>query len=325
MKKALFFLLLGLILVLSTNTAQAWGFFGHRLLNRLAVYTLPPGMVGFYKANIDYLTANATRPDSRRTVVPGEAPKHFLDVDRYGDSAEYKMPRKYADAVARYTEDSLLQHGIVPWNVVAMKNQLTAAFKDRDTDRILRLSADMGHYIADACVPLHTTRNYNGQFTGQRGIHSLWESRLPELLSSDYDLFSGKAKYIENPTDAIWGAVIRSHAAVDSVLRFEKELTAQYAQDQKFGYEQRGTQTIRTYSREFSRAYHARLNGQVERQMRYAAALIGNFWFTCWVDGGSPDLSKMPRTPSESEKQRLDREAKETAATPVTTAPGHDE
>jgi len=311
--------------LLATLPAQGWGFFGHRLLNRLAVYTLPPAMVGFYKANIEYLTVNATRPDSRRNLVPGEAPKHFLDVDRYGDSAEFKLPRKYADAIARYGEDSLLRHGIVPWNVVTMKNQLTAAFKAKDTDRILRLSADMGHYIADACVPLHTTKNYNGQLTGQKGIHGLWESRLPELLSADYDLFSGRATYLSDPTKAIWAAVIRSHAAVDSVLLFEKQLTAQMAEDQKFGYEQRGSQTVRTYSREFSKDYHARLNGQVERQLRYAVGLIGDFWYTCWVDGGSPDLNQLPKTPSESEKQRLEREIKETAAAPKVAAPGHDE
>ena len=252
MKKPVLFLLLCLPLLFFCHPGRAWGFFGHRLLNRLAVFTLPPGMIGFYKANIEYLTANATRPDSRRMVVPGEAPKHFLDVDRYGDSAAYKLPRTYADAVARYGEDSLLRHGIVPWNVMRMKNQLTAAFKAKDTDHILSLSADLGHYLADACVPLHTTRNYNGQLTGQRGIHGLWESRLPELLSADYDLFSGTAQYIERPTDAIWAAVIRSHAAVDSVLLFEKQLTAQVSDDQKFGYEQRGSQTVRTYSREFS-------------------------------------------------------------------------
>ena len=325
MKKPVLFLLLCLPLLFFCHPGRAWGFFGHRLLNRLAVFTLPPGMIGFYKANIEYLTANATRPDSRRMVVPGEAPKHFLDVDRYGDSAAYKLPRTYADAVARYGEDSLLRHGIVPWNVVRMKNQLTAAFKAKDTDHILSLSADLGHYLADACVPLHTTRNYNGQLTGQRGIHGLWESRLPELLSADYDLFSGKAQYIERPTDAIWAAVIRSHAAVDSVLLFEKQLTAQVSDDQKFGYEQRGSQTVRTYSREFSKAYHARLNGQVERQLRYAAALIGNFWYTCWVDGGSPDLRQLPYTPSAAEQQRLDREARETASAPMVSTPGHDE
>ena len=324
MKKPWQLLLLCLSLLLATRQAHAWGFFGHRLLNRLAVYTLPPAMIGFYKANIEYLTTNATRPDSRRMVVPGEAPRHFLDVDRYGDSAAYKLPRAYADAVARYGEDSLLRHGIVPWHVVSMKNQLTAAFQARDANRILHLSADLGHYVADACVPLHTTRNYNGQLTGQRGIHALWESGLPELLSADYDLFSGPAEYLERPSDAIWAAVIRSHAAVDSVLRFEKALTAQYPEDRKFGYEQRGSQTVRTCSREFSRAYHTRLNGQVERQLRYAAALIGDFWFTCWVDAGSPDLSQLPRLPSKAEKQRLEHEAKETAA-PVVSGPGHDE
>ena len=318
-------LVLALSLVSAAPRAPTWGFFGHRLLNRLAVYTLPPRMIGFYKANIDYLTVNATRPDSRRTVVPGEAPKHFLDVDRYGDSAEYKLPRKYADAVARYGEDSLLRHGIVPWNVAAMKNQLTAAFRDRDADRILRLSADMGHYVADACVPLHTTKNYNGQLSGQRGIHGLWESRLPELLAADYDLLSGPAPYLDDPTKAIWAAVIRSHAAVDSVLLFEKQATAGFSEDQKYGYEQRGNTTVRAYSRDFARDYHRRLNGQVERQLRYAARLIGAFWYTCWKDGGEPDLSKLPRTASAAEQARLEREAQQAATAPVVSAPGHDE
>ena len=291
-------LLAGGLLLGPLPPARAWGFFGHRLLNRLAVYTLPPEMVGFYKANIEYITANATRPDARRTVVPGEAPRHFLDVDAYGDSALTThgrgLPRRYADAVARYGEDSLLRHGIVPYQVLLMKGQLTAAFRARDAEQILRLSADMGHYVADACVPLHTTRNYNGQLTGQRGIHGLWEARLPELLSADYDFFTGPAPYLERPSDVIWAAVARSHAAVDSVLRFERELSRRFADDQKYGYEPRGNVTVRTYSRQFSREYHTRLQGQVERQLRLAARLIGAFWYSAWVDAGQPELSQLP-------------------------------
>ena len=325
MKKYGYLLLICLPLLFVAHRAYAWGFFGHRLLNRLAVYTLPPGMFGFYKANIEYLTVNATRPDSRRTVVPGEAPKHFLDVDRYGDSAEYKLPRKYADAVARYGEDSLLRHGIVPWNVVSMKNQLTAAFKAKDTDRILSLSADMGHYIADACVPLHTTHNYNGQLTGQRGIHGLWESRLPEILAANYDFFTGPAPYLERPSETIWATVGRSNAALDSVLHFEKELTEKFAEDKKYGFEERGNQTVRVYSKEFSREYHQRLMGQVERQMRLAQRLIGAFWYTCWVDAGQPDLDALPKQPSQKEQLRLAREAKEQQQAPTATIHGHEE
>ncbi|UYZ62463.1 zinc dependent phospholipase C family protein [Hymenobacter weizhouensis] len=314
------------VLILTASiSAHAWGFFGHRLINRLAVYTLPPGLVGFYKAHIDYLTDNATRPDSRRTVVPGEAPRHFLDVDVYGNSALHKLPRSYTDAVALLGEDSLLRHGIVPWQVARMKGQLTAAFQAHDADQVLRLSADLGHYIADACVPLHTTHNYNGQLTGQRGIHGLWESRLPELLSNGYDFFTGPAPYLDRPADAIWQAVGRSHAAVDSVLGLEWEVSQQFAEDRKYGFEQRGTQTVRTYSRDFARAYHQRLSGQVERQMRLSVRLVGAFWYTAWVDAGQPDLSTFPRSASEAEQQRLAREAAELKQAPAATVPGHEE
>jgi len=323
-------LLLLPLLLSSARPARAWGFYGHRLLNRLAVYTLPPEMLPFFKANIDYLTTNATRPDSRRTVVPTEAPRHFLDVDAYGDSALTRhgrgLPRAYADAVALVGgEDSLLRHGIVPWQVARMKGQLTAAFKERNTDQILHLAADLGHYVADACVPLHTTRNYNGQLTNQRGIHALWESRLPELNGLNYDLLTGQAPYLDNPTEAAWLAVERAHAALDSVFTIERQLTAELTEDRKYGYEQRGRQTIRTYSREFSQAYHQRLNGQVERQLRYAARLIGAFWYTCWVDAGQPDLTEMEQQPSEAEQAAIEQERKAAAAAPAATIPGHEE
>jgi hypothetical protein len=324
--RALALILVGL--TLPASPAHAWGFFGHRLLNRLAVYTLPPEMLPFFKANIDYLTINATRPDSRRTVVPTEAPRHFMDVDVYGDSAltRHGLPRAYADAVALAGgEDSLLRHGIVPWQVAKMKGQLTAAFQAGDTDRILYLAADLGHYVADACVPLHTTRNYNGQLTGQRGIHALWESRLPELQAADYDLLTGQAPYLEQPTEAAWAAVARAHAAVDSVFQMEKAVSAELAEDRKFSYEQRGNVTIRTYSREFSLAYHRRLNGQVERQLRYAARLIGAFWYSAWVDAGQPDLTELDQQPSVAAQLEAEQESKAASAAPARALPGHDE
>lgn len=318
------------LVISSAHSARAWGFYGHRLLNRLAVYTLPPEMLPFFKANIDYITNNATRPDSRRMVVPTEAPRHFLDVDAYGDSAlthhGHGLPRAYADAVAMAGgEEALMRHGIVPWQIIRMKAQLTAAFRAQDTDNILRLATDMGHYVADACVPLHTTSNYNGQATNQRGIHGLWESRLPELNGDSYDLLTGQAVYLDHPTDAAWAAVERAHAAVDSVFTIERELTNQFTEDLKYGYEQRGRQNARVYSRDFSQAYHQRLNGQVERQLRYAAKLIGAFWYTCWVDAGQPDLSKLRQQPSAAEHLALDQERKEAATAPIVNVPGHDE
>ncbi len=250
-------------------------------------------MIGFYKRNIEYLTEKAINPDQRRYVVPEEAARHYIDLDVYGDSALYKMPRFWFDAVEMYTEDTLQAYGIVPWHVHRVKGWLTNAFTNQDPVQILRLSADLGHYIGDAHVPLHTTENYNGQLTDQYGIHGFWESRLPELFSEDYYLFVGKAEYIKNPQLRIWDAVVQSHLALDSVLLYEKEVTAEIGESKKFVIEQRGNSNVRTYSQEFSKAYHDLLNGMVERRMKSAVKLIADFWYTAWVDGGQPDLNSL--------------------------------
>ncbi|ELR69452.1 hypothetical protein C900_04984 [Fulvivirga imtechensis AK7] len=292
-----------------------WGFFGHQKINRMAVFTLPVEMIGFYKHNIQYLTENAVNPDRRRYAVEGEAPCHYIDLDVYGDSAAYKLPRYWNDAVEQYSEDTLLAYGIVPWHVNRVKYQLTDAMRVGDVRNILRLSADLGHYIADANVPLHTTENYDGQLTGQRGIHGLWESRLPELFSEDYDFFIGRASYIENPQLAIWDAVVHAHEALDSVLAFEVAITEKLGIDKKYSFETRGNVTVKVYSREFSQKYHEALGGMVERQMLRSVKMVGDFWYTCWIDAGQPDLDKLidfEFTEEELQQRRLElREWKE--------------
>jgi hypothetical protein len=174
-----------------------------------------------------------------------------------------------------------------------MMFRLTKAFEEGNFDRILRLSAELGHYVADAHVPLHTTENYNGQMTDQKGIHGFWESRLPELFSDNYDFMVGRAQYIDKPLDYAWKTVIASHAAKDSVLLFEAELNAEWPSDRKYSMENRGQVLMKVYSQEYAEEYHNRMNGMVERRMRAAIHGIGSLWYTCWVNAGQPDLSKL--------------------------------
>lgn len=277
-----------------------WGFFGHKRINRIAVFTLPPALFGFYKEHIEFLTEHAVDPDKRRYAMDGEAQCHYIDLDRYYSSGEdpfTTIPRKWIDAVAKYTEDTLQKHGIIPWHINVMKMRLQKAFEAQNVDLILKYSADIGHYIGDAHVPLHTTENYNGQLTGQKGIHGLWESRLVEINADDYNYFVGKATYIQRVLDCAWDAVKASHLALDSVLRIEKELTEEFTPNKKYSYEQRGNTVVSTYSYEFSQAYHHRLNGMVERRMRAAIITVGSIWYTAWVDAGQPDLSRLQNTP----------------------------
>lgn len=279
-----------LLILAQPINSYSWGFFAHQRINRLAVFTLPPEMIGFYKYHVQYLTENAVAPDRRRYAVDGEAPRHFIDLDVYGDSAIYIMPRNWEAAVEKFSEDTLMAYGIVPWHINFMKFRLTEAFKRKDWKNIIKLSTEIGHYIADAHVPLHTTVNYNGQLTNQRGIHGFWESRLPELFSDDYDFFVGQASYISYPQSRAWDIVLTAHAALDSVLGFEKSLTDRFSEDKKYSFEVRNNITTRVYSKEFSHAYHNMLAGQVERQMRASVKAIGDFWYTCWIDAGQPVL-----------------------------------
>jgi len=285
--------------------SSGWGFFGHRKINRLAVFTLPAEMIAFYKKNIQYIEESAVNPDRRRYIVPEEAARHYIDLDAYGDSAAFLLPRYWKDAVSKYSNDSLQAHGVLPWTINRVYYELKDAFFVRDPKKILRLSADLGHYVADAHVPLHTTKNYNGQLTGQTGIHAFWESRLPELFVPEYDFYTGRAEHIDNVQLMAWSVVARTNQALDSVLNFEKQLSAQWG-DKKFNFETQGRQTVKVYSVDYSKAYHKFLAGMVERQMRYAIQMTGSLWYTAWVDAGQPDLkSLIDYQPSEEEiKQR---------------------
>ena len=302
LRNKIWVLTIPLLLAFSTgeNSFRKWGFFGHKRINRIATFTLPPEMFGFYKEHIEYLTEHAVDPDKRRYAVEGEAQCHYIDIDHYAKAGQDPfsiVPRNWYDAVEKFTEDTLQTYGIVPWHVMAMKLKLQKAFESKNVDMILKYSADIGHYIGDAHVPLHTTENYNGQMSGQKGIHGLWESRLVEINAEDYNYFIGKGVYIDNLNDFIWSAVQESHYALDSVFGFEKELTAEFSSDKKYSYEQRGATTVSVYSYDFSQAYHKRLNGMVERRLRQSIIAVGSVWYTAWVDAGQPDLSKLQNKP----------------------------
>jgi hypothetical protein len=233
-------------------------------------------------------------PDKRRYAIAGEGARHYIDIDRYGKYPFPELPKKWNDAVAKFSEDTLKAYGIVPWWVQIMLQRLTKAFKEKNQASILKLSAELGHYVADAHVPLHANSNHNGQYSNQQGIHAFWESRVPELLADkEWDFFIGKAEYINDPGNFIWQRVLESASAADTVLKFERALTAEFPADQKFSFEYRNGVIIRQYSSSFTKAYDSKLKGMIERRMRQAVYAVASFWYTAWVNAGEPDLTKL--------------------------------
>jgi hypothetical protein len=293
-----------------TGLFASWGFYAHYRVNRLAIFTLPKAMSGFYQANIEYLTEHAISADRRRYVDSAEIPRHFFDADHYGKDPFHTVPQKWAESVQKYTADTLHKYGTLPWTIQYNYYQLVDAFKNHDNSAIRHYSAYLGHYVADACVPLHTTQNHDGQLTHQDGVHALWESRLPEQFGNTYNYYTGKARYLENP---LWQAFILcrgSFKSADSVLRLQRQLDKNFPTDKKYETILRGKRKIKDYSAAYCRAYHILLKGMVERRMRVAILNTGSYWYSAWVDAGQPDLNKLIDTlPDLAKQQKTAREA----------------
>ena len=375
-------MMIALLVILNiVSTSPEWGFFGHRLINRIAVYTIPTEMMGWYKPHIDYLSEHAVDPDKRRYATKHEAVRHYIDLDHWGEGdfdhvprhwdkalalnlAVYSkhenendfllkpiLPEAWGDSIPGYQErlkfvrevylrkyyddepsiscdslkiffpdvdcpssivylaDSLSEHGIVPYHLQAMHRRLTNAFREKNLEAILRISAEFGHYIGDACVPLHTTTNYNGQLTNQVGIHAFWESRIPELFAiNEFDMIVGTATYIEDPVDYYWDLVLGSHQEVGRVLSLEKELSMTYPSDKQFCFEDRMNQNIRTQCTDYARAYHQSMDKMVEDRFRVAVKAVGDAWYTAWIDAGQPEPSIFHQVSNKTkEDDELDR------------------
>jgi hypothetical protein len=277
-----------ILIIFLPFSANGWGFFAHQRINRLAVFLLPPEMMVLYKPQLEYLTSHAVDPDKRRYILAAEGPRHYIDIDHYNIN---ELPPKWLYAVTKFGADTLNKYGILPWHLVKMMTELTQSFMDRNEERILKLSADLGHYVADAHVPLHACSNHNGQFTGQEGIHALWESAIPELLADKtFNYWAGKPVYIRDVTATVWQIVTESSRAADTVLRKEKQLQLTYGR--RYSWENKKGKLVRGYSSAYIKAYHDALEGMVERRMSASIHMVASFWYTAWVDAGMPPLGK---------------------------------
>lgn len=251
---------------------------------------------------------HAVDPDKRRYVDQEEAPRHYIDLDHFVPSGvtdletlQDKIPIYWNDAVEQLGEDSLREFGILPWHLNFMLYQLTRAFSEGNVESILRLSAEIGHYASDGHVPLHTTENYNGQLTGQKGIHALWESRIPERHAERYILLTDKASYLEKPQEEIWNIILASHSHLSHVFGSEMEIRNSFHSDAMYRPETKGRTVKKSYSNEFIDAYAAKNNDLVQQRMKQACHFIASLWYTAWVNAGQPKLNELSTQEIEGE------------------------
>jgi hypothetical protein len=273
----------------------SWGTFGHEHIDRAAVFALPAPLQTFFYNHIDYITQESTVPDLRKYTLNDKAenPRHFIDLENFGSVDS--LPKTMEEAKKKYDEKFLNSNGILPWYMEDLMEKLTKAFKEKKKTEILFIAADLGHYLGDAHMPLHTSANYDGQKTDQKGIHALWESRLPEMFGNDYNYHTPDAKYIDDISKETWRIIFDSHKLIDTLLMTDKELRKKFGEDKVFKTDTNGKVIKSKYGQsvftdEYATQLHTALKGMVEKQMNASCMDVANFWYTAWVNAGKPDL-----------------------------------
>jgi hypothetical protein len=279
------------ILAILSILISSWGFLSHKSLQQVSIYVLPPELGLFFYANQDYLVTHSIRPDVRRRDDKSEDPKHYLDMDAavFGPNYRTDIPHDFSAAIKKYSIDSLKNEGLVPWEVNRVYQRLVYSFQHQLKDSVLFYAADLGHYVADSHVPLHTTKNHDGQLTNQKGIHVLWESLVPEEFLRNYQFNQvPTVTYIKNPQDFIFQILLESHDMLPEVYQTELAIRAEMGEAKAFMEVERGGRKLKYYSKDFIRAYGNRLGASIEKRMLLASNRVASFWYSAWKDAGSP-------------------------------------
>jgi hypothetical protein len=221
----------GLMALLVPSPASAWGFVAHRLITSRAIELLPADLKPFFIRYREEIVARSIDPDLWRAAGWEDDPHHFLNfgVREFGDDPFNELPHEYGAAIEKFGMATLRRNGLLPWREAEEFGNLRRAFAafNRNpaygsTDVIL-FAAAAAHYIQDAHQPLHATHNYDGQLTGNRGIHARFERDLVERFEARLAIRPAPPGPITNPREAAFDALLASYRLVESILNADTE------------------------------------------------------------------------------------------------------
>lgn len=263
-----------LVIILCSAIFIGWGSVGHRIMNRNATLSFP-AEIEFLLSWADGMADHASDADRRKSSDPSEGNKHYLDIDNFPEFiAAGRIAQDFDSLVAIHGYDFLMQQGILPWAILETVDSLTAAFETYRWDRAMLFAADLGHYVGDAHMPLHLTKNYNGQYTNQTGVHSRYESRMIERYDHEIFYDGDSVAYIQDVSDFVFNMIYQNYIYVDSVLIADSIATALAG----------GVSSNDYYAKLWE------LSGSFTIQLfKSTSHKLANLIYTCWIDAGSPN------------------------------------
>ncbi len=271
--------------VLTTAPARvsAWGFAAHRYIMEHAIPRLPPEIRPFFVKYRTTLIEHAIDPDTYRTMgFTEESPRHFLDMDAYGSFPFTSLPHDYGQAVAERGKDFVIRNGLLPWRTQEIADRLRDAFAQKTPyarDDVKLFSAVLSHYIGDAFQPLHAAVNYDGQLTGQQGIHARFEMELFERYHDRWHLALGDPLVpVPSAREFSFRTLTDSFQAVDGILAADR--AAAQGRD--------------AYDDEYFAKLFERTRPIMEQRLSGAITGVASVIAAAWEQAGRPALPENP-------------------------------
>jgi len=258
--------------------AAAWGFEVHRFIMARAIPLLPVEIRLFFEKHQTAIVEHAIDPDLWRTAGwEEEPPRHFVDMDAYGPYPFKDLPHDYDEAVRRHGRDFVHKNGLLPWRTQEIFTKLVEAFTQKAPyarENIKFFSSVAGHYVADGHVPFHAALNYDGQLTGQWGIHSRFETELFERYRASLTIAPRPPAPIPSARTFMFDTLTASFPHVNPILAADREAAA---------------------GRElYDDAYFAMFFGKVrpilETRLSDSIAGVASLITAAWIEAGKPAL-----------------------------------
>jgi hypothetical protein len=250
-------------------SAGAWWAEGHGHITEGAVKHLPQPLYAYFHANVSALAADAGQEP------PGA---HYIDIDYYPEFLAGTFPRDLNALIAEYGSSVVESNGTAPWTVgdyvTSLSDAMAAARTGRDWSLLLPVAGALAHYVEDLHNPLHLTENYNGQLTGNTGIHSRYEGTLISRNLSNLIITPSAAGrvYLLSPVGTVFDGIDVHYPFVQQIMD---------ADSQSRGSPPRYNDT-----------YYARMwtatGGFTQALFQEGSELTASVWYTAWVNAGRP-------------------------------------
>ena len=263
-----------LLCVCVAVAAFGWGDDSHRAISRGAAVILPDEVRPFFLVNSDFIARHSTDPDYIPNRTAAQRAEHFLDIDSYGAPPFKDLPHDRAELEKKFGADSVVEHGLLPWTVNREFDRLAKAFRERDWAEARLAAAFLSHFVADTTMPLHATRNYDGQLTGNNGVHRRIEVEMVARYHDVSMIAPSAITEISDPVEWTFQEIERSLSFCPAFLKADTEARLAAPLD--------------------SEAYYLKLNdgaGEiVDARTRDAANAVAGFWLAAWQKAGRPAL-----------------------------------